>query len=531
MQHRLDQPAHTLLWRALGRCPKPFRIAFLCSFLGGLLTYLYALTNPLLCVSDALTNVVSTSNQVGLGRWSSAWLCSLSPELSVPLVNGLIMLLATSLLAGAVVAYVELQSSLLAAAAGLVLALHPAVGNTLKYVHLADGYQIAALLAVISLLVTDRYRFGWLAGVPLLALALGTYQANLSLVVALILVRALQLLIKPGVQVRTLLWLALRYMLYAATALAVYYVLVRVFSHKYGIPLSDYQSVSSMGQWTPALVWDNFLACYRDFRKEITFLSFRPGFYINGYANYLYIPLAMGLTVAAYLSVQGKTPLKTALLVVLLALSPFLLCSIHIFNPASVYSLMTYSMAGLYLIGLVAMERLPDVLVRLTQAAQGKVGLVRSGIRGTRVLVVAVSWILIICLAVCLYAWAAGINVDYYNAQLDYGNMYAQCSLYLSLAEAAEGYTQGMPIYVLGTAGAGGSARANTLLNSPKAFYAFMKFMLGVQMPYGIAGDIDTAAEQFMDGAAYRQMPAYPADGCAMVTNGAVYVKLAEVAR
>ena len=126
----------------------------------------------------------------------------------------------------------------------------------------------------------------------------------------------------------------------------------------------------------------------------------------------------------------------------------------------------------------------------------------RSSLRGTRVLLVVVSWVLIICLAVCLYAWAAGINVDYYSAQLDYGNMYAQCSLYLSLAEAADGYTQGMPIYVLGTAGAGASSRANTLLNSPKAFYAFMKFMLGVQMPYGIAGDINRAAEQFMEGAA-----------------------------
>lgn len=531
MQHKLEQPAFTSLWRVFERCPKPARIAFVSSFFGGLLTYLYALTNPLLCVGDALTNVVSTSNQVGLGRWSSAWLCSLSPELSMPLVNGLIMLLATSLLAGVVVVYVEMQSPLLAAAAGLVLALYPSVGNTLKYVHLADGYQIAALLAVVSLFVTDRYRFGWLAGIPLLVLALGTYQANLSLVVALMLVRALQLLIKPGVQVRSLLWLALRYLLYAAAALAAYYVLVGVFSRQYGIPLSDYQSVSNMGQWTPALVWDNFIACYRDFRKEITFLSFRPGFYVNGYANYLYVLLAVGLIGAAYLSVRGKTPLKTALLMVLLALSPFLLCSIHIFNPATVYSLMTYSVAGLYLIGLVAMERLPDVLLRLAQATQGKVGLMRSSLRGTRVLLVVVSWVLIICLAVCLYAWAAGINVDYYSAQLDYGNMYAQCSLYLSLAEAADGYTHGMPIYVLGTAGAGASSRANTLLNSPKAFYAFMKFMLGVQMPYGIAGDINRAAEQFMEGAAYRQMPAYPADGCAVVSDGAVYVKLAEAAR
>lgn len=524
------QPSQVTLETTWRRIPKTAKLAFMTSLATGVLVYLFALTNPLVCVGDALNNIISSSNQVGLGRWSCSWLSALSTDYSMPLVNGVIMLLAVSLLAAIVVVYLEIRSSLLAVVCALVLICYPSVGNTLKYTHLADGYMIAAMLVVLSLYLLDRYRFGWIVSIPMLTLALGTYQAYVSLVIALMFTRAVQLILRPSSDNRALLRLALRYILVVAASLAAYYALVGPFSDMYGIPLSDYQSVDSMGKFSLGTLMDNFLNCYRDFKKEITFLSFRPGFYVNGYANYLYVCLTAGLIVVTYVTGKNKTVLKSVALAALLALSPLLLCSIHIFNPSSVYSLMTYSVACLYLLGIVVLEQLPDVLRHLSEDIQGKAAYILSGRKWMRTLLCLASWVMIICLIVCLYAWTVGINLDYYRAKLDNENMYAQCSLYLQMAEATPGYEKSMPIYVVGSPVDSASiSRAQPTLNQPKSYYAFMKFFLGVQMPFGIANSIDDAAYRFAATEAFAQMPTYPAGGCSLVADGNLYIKLSEI--
>lgn len=521
---RLPQAALSTQWR---RIPKQVKAAFLTALTAGVLIYLFALTNTLVGSGDALNNVVSSANQVGLGRWSCSWLCSLSTEYSMPLVNGLMMILAVSLLAAVATMLLEIRSTFFAMLTALVLIAYPSVGDTLKYLHLADGYMIAALLAVLALYLADRYRFGWAAGVPLLTLALGTYQAYASLVVALMFVRGIQLVLRPSSENRMLLKLVLRYVLLIAVSMALYYGLARFFSGYYGIPLSDYQSVSSMGNFSPQTLLNNFLGCYRDFKSEITFLSFRPGFYVNGYANYLYVACTLGLMLVIYLTGENKTVFKAVLLTALTALAPFLLCSVRIFNPAKVYSLMTYSVVGLYLLGVVLLEQLPAALKRLSVEPHGKTAFLLAGRKGMRVLLIVVSWLMILCLIVALYAWIVGENLDYYQEKLDYGNMYAQCAAYLQTAENTPGYQKNMPIYIIGTAADSAiGSRAQTLLNRPKYFYAFLRYYLGVNMPFGIAGQIDTIAYAFAEAEAFDGMPAYPAEGCAVVADGGLYLKL-----
>ncbi|MDD3212623.1 MAG: glucosyltransferase domain-containing protein [Eubacteriales bacterium] len=524
---RSPQAAFSTLWR---RITRPVKAAFLTAFISGVLIYLFAITNTLVGSGDALNNVVSGANQVGLGRWSCSWLCSLSTVYSMPLVNGLMMILAVSLLAVVVTMLLEIRSTFFAMLAALVLIAYPSVGDTLKYLHLADGYMIAALLAVTALYLADRYRFGWAAGVPLLTLALGTYQAYASLAAALMFVRGVQLVLRPSSENRALLKLVLRYVLLMAISMALYYGLARFFSGYYGIPLSDYQSVSSMGSFSPQTLLNNFLGCYRDFKSEITFLSYRADFYVNGYANYLYVACTLGLTLAIYLTGAGKSVLKSVLLAALLALAPFLLCSVRVFNPAKVYSLMTYSVVGLYLLGIVLMEQLPAALKRLAGETRGKAALVLAGRKWMRVLLVIVSWLMILCLIVALYAWIVGENLDYYREKLDFENMYAQCSAYLQTAENTDGYSKNMPIYIIGSAaGSAVVSRTQTLLNRPKYFYAFMRYYLGVDMPFGIAGQIDMTAYAFADTEAFAGMPAYPAAGCAAVVDGGLYLKLSGI--
>ena len=415
MEMKWVQPAQTVLPRLFRRIPRTAKVAFATSFIAGFLTYLFALTNPLIAVDDALTNVISMSNQVALGRWSSAWMGALSTWLEMPLVNGIIMLLAVAFLSAIVVTYLDIRSSFLAAAVALVMTCYPAVGQTLKFTFLASGYMIAAMLCVLGLYLLDRYRFGWIAGVPLIALGLGTYQAYISLVIALMFVRGVQLLLDPETQRKALLIKALRYVLTVVAALALYYALTGFFSKYYGLPLLSYQSVDSMGKMSLATVAKNFLRSYGDFKREITYLSLRPYFYVSGYPNYLIICMTLGLIGVNWISLQKKNAFETLWLAALLLLAPFLLCSIRIFNPEKIYSLMTYSVAGLYLLGLSMMDRIPQMIRRLHEqpSAIRKVNIRKI----LRVTLIAISWLMILCLIVCLYGWTVGI-IDSLSKQL-----------------------------------------------------------------------------------------------------------------
>lgn len=138
---------------------------------------------------------------------------------------------------------------------------------------------------------------------------------------------------------------------------------------------------------------------------------------------------------------QGRKWGRLALLCLLWALAPFLLCSIRAFNPDKVYALMTYSVSGLYLLGMVMLDALPGVLERL------------KGKRPAAVFLSGASWVMLACTVVCLFHWTVSANLEFYLARMDYENMYAQCSAYLARAESSEDYVQGMPIVVIGESG------------------------------------------------------------------------------
>ena len=135
---------------AMKRLSRPVRLAFLAALGTGLVVYLFALTNRIFCTGDALNNVLFDGNLSWMGRWSCQLLSSLGTDLSIPPVNGMLMITAMAVMAAVTVSLLEIRSDVLAVLAAGVIMCHPSAGATLKYLHNADGYMIAALLAVIG---------------------------------------------------------------------------------------------------------------------------------------------------------------------------------------------------------------------------------------------------------------------------------------------------------------------------------------------------------------------------------------------
>ncbi|MCI5955768.1 MAG: glucosyltransferase domain-containing protein [Clostridiales bacterium] len=499
------------LWRE--KITRPVRVAFFSSFIVGLLTYLFAMTNILFLTGDALNNVYFDGNLIWLGRWSSQWLSSLSTNYTMPYVNGMIMLMSIAGLSALLVAVFEIKSSLLALMSAGVLTCFPTVSKTLGFLHNADAY----LLAVMGLFVLERCCWGFVPAVLLIAIGTGTYQACATLVIGMMFVRGVQLTVCSEQNARALARRALRYALCIAAALALYYGMALWFSQRTGLEIGEYQSVEAAASVdTLRLLPGNFVQCYRDFWQAFTVLSELPEYQASGWPPVVFGALSVLMCFVVFGVKQGGKWGRLELLCLLWALAPFLLCSIRAFNPDKVYALMTYSVSGLYLLGMVMLDELPGVLERL------------KGKRTVAVFLSGASWVMLACTVVCLFHWTVSANLEFYLARMDYENMYAQCSAYLARAESSEDYVQGMPIVVIGESGYN-SGRAPTAMYQSKFYYSFMNYCLRVDMPMGVANDVRDQARALADTEDFLLMPCYPEEGCVQAIGDYMVVKLGEV--
>ena len=109
----------------------------------------------------------------------------------------------------------------------------------------------------------------------------------------------------------------------------------------------------------------NLAGCYQDFWQAVGPLSTEEGCQMGSWPNHVFIALELLMACVSFWALQGRKPLRFLAMLALCALAPFFLCAIRIFAPDKVYSMMTYSVAGTYLIGIVLMDSLPETLEKL----------------------------------------------------------------------------------------------------------------------------------------------------------------------
>lgn len=511
------QSVISALWK---KVTKPVRTAFFSGLCIGFVVYLFAMTNTLFLTGDALNNVYFDGNLMWLGRWSSQWLSALSTSYTMPYVNGLLMIGAVAVLAALLVSLFEIRSSLLAAVTAAVMMCFPTVSATLGFLHNADAYMLAAMLAVLGVFMLERLRYGMIPAVLLIAAATGTYQACATLAMSIMFVRGMQLLVfDKASSGKTLLCRAGRYALCLLLSVALYYGVLLLMTDG-GKGVGDYQSVTQAASLDTLLkLPENFARCYEDFWRAMGPLSEVEGCEVGAWPNVIWLAVTGLLLPWMLVLFQGKRAKgRLFVLLVMMALAPFFLCGIHIFAPEKVYELMTYSAAGAYLLGIILMDRLPEATERLKERAASGAGRAALGIA---------SWTMLFCLALCAGVWSLSANLKFHKAKLDYENMYAQCATFAALAEQNEDYMQGMPILVIGDSSYN-SDRAQPDMHETKLYYTFMKYCLKLNMPFGIANDIRDQANMLAETEDFTLMPCYPEEGCIQMIDDSMVIKLSE---
>lgn len=514
----------TFQWPAL-RLPKvspPFRLAFFTACLLGFITHLYLLTNTL-PNHDSIHSVFSDNDVLSSGRWSAKLLSSFSTYFQMPVVIGLISILALALTAGLTVRILGLthQGNIVMAAALLVT--FPSLSGIFSYLFTADAYCLALLLNTLAVYCTKKYRWGWAAAIGMITVACGTYQAFLCYAIGLFLFDCILMLLE-GEAISHVVRKGLLYVGVCAVSLVLYLVILKFLLLITHTELVDYKGLDQMGLGSLFAYLKQVPDAYHYFYNY-----FRRPSHLNRF--YRYVQMAdclflavMGLRLAYRKGLFRDLP-RLLLTAVGLALVPLALNFVFILAMGvGMHHLMLYAFVLVFLLAVKFAE-----LVMKELAASGKPGWV--GVFGVNLTLCA------------LLVWCGFYtnNISYLRLQMRYDNSAALANRITARVEALEGYNKDTPVALIGLLPNNLYGRAIPAFSDPEAITGtddtLLQYYYSAQDVLQYCAGLHMAPfteEQW--GSVYNSdfiydMPCWPAEGSVILYNGVAVVKLGEIQR
>ena len=500
------------------------RSAFLACFLAGYLIHLFAFTN-IIPNSDGLSRVFDPQQMTVSGRWFLHYASFLNGFTQMPALIGFFSMVFLALAAAGVAAVLNLHIRGLSAFAGELFAAFPCVGCTFLYMFTASAYCLAIFLAVLAVcLVKQGGWLGTLAGIVLLAVSMGTYQAYAAVAVALSLLAVLRECLNTRSTLKGTARLGFRLAGFLALGAALYYGVLQIFLAVKDLELLDYLGMSEAGGGYPiARLPGLILSAY----KQVFVFFFWP----NG-SNSFTTPLlavldllVLVLAAVCFFAVVLRRTLWRELwrligAVILAALLPLAVGFAQIISP---FSDATPIMKYAYVLVYIAVLMTADLGLSLLPRPRGGM---------------AAGAVLAVCLlGVTLYS--ANINnLLYTAADQAHRATLSYATRLLSRIESCPGYTGEEEVLIIGSFPTDRiysdiesyalvdhySVPRDTAAPLNKHIYYYLNDWLNVPIPEPEEETMIAVAQS----EEFQAMPLYPADGSVQMLDGRVVVKIQE---
>ena len=501
---------------------KRHKIAFLSAFAAGLLIHLPVMLSDI-PNHDGLASMYFDQNMITSGRWFLTVACGFSSYFTVPWVIGLIGMFFLGIASAVLTELLELKSTIVIVLSGGMLVAFPALASTFAYVFTLDGYMLALLLMASAVLLTKKYRTGWIGGAICLAFSMGIYQAYLPFAILLCMYEILMLLAddmwkkdRSGLIRKTGSYLGM-----GVLGAVLYYVILRILLLIQGKELASYQGIGSASPLAGGNLFATFKAIYVDFAA----FTLKGGIlYSNLFsAVALLLLVLMTICVTVKLAVRRGWWKKTGFygVLVLCALSvPVVNSCIRLMSPGLNYHLLMRYQWVLYpMLMLAFLEKNIEIEGNL---AKKTANLFRWGV--------------VFCGFILLFCYGLADNIAYTNLQRKYEKTYAYCLRLLDRIEQTPGYYQGIPVAINGVVGDDlfpvteitGKVTGNMIgLSGDMLFYtganyeSFFRNYLGATLNIV---DVDTMGQIYYT-EEYMAMDSFPGPDSTKVVNGILYVK------
>lgn len=343
----------------------PAATAVISAFVYGIVTHSFALNNLLQNHDNIASQPGGYGAGVALGRWLLELLglffdkIGLNYNLSV--VNGLAYIVLIALAAGLLVLVLRIRKRGSAALIGMLLVAFPTVTATMVYRYTAPFYGISLVCAILAVWVLQNRKWGFVPSALLVTCSMGIYQAYVPLTIGLFVLLLIRQALEEGDDIKKLILRGLYDCGALILGLALYFVGQTACQNFFGVALTEYQGVSSMGNLTldrlPALIWQAFYTVCALPLQDFCGVANRA---LMRIAYLLLSVLSIGMVIWILLR-KKKGILSWVAVLLLCVLFPVAVGFILVMCPDGwVYSLMVHSFALLGCAPLVLLECLPE---------------------------------------------------------------------------------------------------------------------------------------------------------------------------
>lgn len=538
----MNAPKRNAVLRRWYGSSRAVRAALLGCFAAGFFGHLFAITN-LIPNPDGISRVYDLQQMTVSGRWFLHYASLWHGYVQAPAVIGFFALLFLSCAAALTVSLLRVRSALTGGLCGALMALFPTVAYTFLYLFTASAYCFGLLLAVLAVWLAVRYRCGWLFAAPLLACAVGTYQAYLAAAASLALIHVVLCALEGTQTAKELFLRALRMLGLLAVGLALYFCILCVFLWAKDLTLLNYKGIGELGGGLGGLL-SGVAAAYRTFFSYF-FLPRRFAAYNTPATAVFHAVLAAAALWSFIRLVRRRRctarPGAFALTLFFCALLPLALNLTVLMGEAM--PLMRYALVFTYLLALTLAERAaapeegerpraeaepdPDAEARQTPAKAG------GKLLGPLPRIAALCASVLICIA-CFQT----DNLAYTVSATAHRSSESFATRLVSRVESAPGYRNGMKVLIVGgfpidvyhsrlevfRLVSDYSSPSSAVIPLNKHIYCYLNDWLNV--PWEEPGEAELMAAS--ESAIFKSMPLYPDEGSVLVIGDRVLVKLAE---
>lgn len=407
---------------------KEYLLPIISALAAGLAAYLFVFTNKLLNL-DEIAGLFAKGESVSSGRWALALTSFIFPDVSMPWINGILALLMLTASACLTIRIFEVKSSVFRLLLPALIVVFPSQIVTFAYMFTCAPYALAVLLAVCSVYMTlcRGGKLGYVAGLIMLSLSLGIYQAYLAIAASFYVVYLIMRLIDDEWSVGKIVRCGLYCLAALAAGLILYFVINKLVMMAAHTEYNSYAEASFQTDIKSVL-----------FGVRVAFTAFLGYFYKgyyhlipNTFSELLHIAclIIAGFELAVYIvrCFKNAERGRALLLLALLVLLPLSVNCLYIIS-AQRHTLMLYSFVAVYVLAAVTAERM---MQEHHTAARD---------------VLSVALALIVCVNI-FYA-----NRLYLKMKLEYENAYNFYTSLVTRIKMTPDYDEGDMVFITGDA-------------------------------------------------------------------------------
>lgn len=501
---------------------KTYKTMFIATIVLGIIAHGFMLANKL-PNHDDLQSIFSNGVTFELGRWGLEILKYVFPNISIPWLNGFILIILISISACFIAKILNIKSKVKQCLIGAVMVTYSSITCTMAYMFTASSYGVAILLSVLCVyfaLKTDK-KTNLILSVICLIISLSIYQAYLSITATLFIILLIKDCLDKEEKTKTIILRGLKFLAILIVSLLLYLLSVIFVNYFTGNSLSEYQGANEIGSFSFDDVLGGIFMAYltiprlilRDFYGLSAGILLKVGYLIS------FIIICI-LSILCLIKILKNSKSKAVLFIILGLLLPLTMNSLYLVSDKiEMHSLMCYANFFILVLPLVLIELIDNI---------SKINFVKWFNR-----------IIICVLIIMTFKYITYANECYFELKLSYENAYSFYTTLVTRIESTHGFNENTKVAIIGYYN-GGELNNNSIAFSDLDDFTgilsnyeiinayskenFIKNYIGVDFNYATSKEIN----ELIANDEYKNMSIYPYDNSIKLIDNIIVVKFSE---